>query len=210
MKRTQLPDRTVHYSACSFMKCLYVFGGYDGCSRHSLRSCLKYYTETSDWNFVTKMNSYRQLSSCTVFEGKILVTGGYDDSTLKSVESYDHYENKWTHLPDMIEKRYNHGAVSMGNKMFVIGGFEKLTCEVFDSNFRKFTSVKQLLGLNNLGYYDTSVVSIGYKVLFFYSTSSNVNKKFQVYDVLKYQWCLKEEDFIEDKRYISCSKLPIV
>ena len=50
------------------------------------------------------MNSYRQLSSCTVFEGKIMVTGSYDNCTLKSVESNDHYENKWTSLPDMIEK----------------------------------------------------------------------------------------------------------
>ena len=36
------------------------------------------------------------------------------------VESYDYYGNNWTYLPDMNEPRYNHGAVSMGNKMFVV------------------------------------------------------------------------------------------
>ena len=42
-----------------------------------------------------------------VFKGKIVVTG-VDNSKLKSVESYDYYANKWTHLPDMIEKRSSH------------------------------------------------------------------------------------------------------
>ena len=134
------------------------------------------------------MSICRILHSCRVFEGKIVVTGGCFHDNLKSVESYDHHEDTWSDLADMIEERYCHGTVSMGNKIFVIGGFKhltwNLTCEVFDSSSRKFTNIKQLLGLNNRVYYDTSVVSIGYKILFFYSTSSSANNKFQIYDVL--------------------------
>ena len=48
------------------------------------------------------------------------MSGGYYKGT--SVETYDYYENKWTYLPDMIESRCDHASVSMGNKMFVIGG----------------------------------------------------------------------------------------
>ena len=45
------------------------------------------------------------------------------DDELKSVETYDYYEDKWTYLADMIEKRSDHAVVSIGNKTFVIGGF---------------------------------------------------------------------------------------
>ena len=44
----------------------------------------------------------------------------------------------------MIHHRRCHGAVSMGNKMFVIGGRNNLTCEVFDSVSRRFTNVKEM------------------------------------------------------------------
>ena len=206
-KLTQVPDNRVYYCVCSFMKILYAFGGYNG---QSLESCLKYDTKTSKWSYIANMNSCRQNPGCTVYEGKIVVTGGYYHGNLKSVEIYDHHENKWTNLPDMIEKRCHLGVVSMGNKMFVIGGSKHLTCEVFDSSSRKFTSITPTRLMNNYHYYATSVVNIGYKVLVFCPTSSCGIKKFQIYDVLKDQWCLKENDFIEAKIYICCSKVPLV
>ena len=210
IKLIQLPDsRTYFYACCSFMKSLYVFGGYN---LGSLKSCLKYDTTTSKWTNIVNMNDRRGHSACTVFEGKIVVTGGYDhvNGKLNSVESYDHHKNEWTYFPAMIDKRWCHGSVSMGNKMFVIGGWGNLTCEVFDSSTRQFTSIKNMLVLNHLINFGTSVVNIGYKVLFFYSTSCNANNKFQVYDVLKDQWSFKENNLIEGKRRISCSKLPLV
>ena len=210
IKSIQVPHSAVYYSTYSFMKDFYVFGGFDWYKQRSLNRCLKYDTTTSKWTLITNMNSYRQLPGRTVYEGKIVVTGGYHNGELKSVESFDQHENKWSCLPDMIDERYKHGSVSMGNKMFVIGGWGNLTCEVFDSSSRKFTCIKQLLVVKNLSYYPSSVVSIGYKVLFFYSISCNANNKFQVYDVIKDQWCLKENNLIEGKRHICCSKLPLV
>ena len=55
-------------------------------------------------------------ASCTVFDGKIVITGGYIS---KFVQAYNCYENKWTNLPDMNKSRFNHASVSMGNKLFV-------------------------------------------------------------------------------------------
>ena len=193
------------------MKCLYVFGGYNGYKKASFVRCFKYDTQTSKWSLIADMNSYRQLPGCTVYEGKIVVTGGcHNNVGLKLVESYDHHENKWTDLPSMIDGRYKHGAVSLGNKMFVVGGWKTFTCEVFDSSSRKFTSITQLLPVNNLIYDYASVVSIGYKVLYFYSTTDTATNKYQLYDVLKDQWCLKANDFIEANRKISCCKIPLV
>ena len=110
----------------------------------------------------------------------------------------------------MIKGRCSHGAVSLGNKMFVIGGIGRLNCEVFDSSSRIFTRIERLLILNNLTYYRTSVLNIGYKILVFCSTGSSANNKFQIYDVLKDQWFSKENEFIGAKMYVRCSKLPVI
>ena len=92
------------------------------------------------------MKQYRDFAACTVFEGKIVVTGGTDNRyKLNSVEAYDYYENKLTYLPEMIERRYYHASVSMGNKMFVIGGEKTPSCEAFDCLSRKFTALKPKL-----------------------------------------------------------------
>ena len=39
------------------------------------------------------MKEARYFSSCTVFEGEIVVTGG---RFTKTVERFDYYENEWT------------------------------------------------------------------------------------------------------------------
>ena len=45
---------------------------------------------------------------------------GYDRRTLKSVEAYDHHENKWNNLRDMLYEISVHALVTIVNKMFVI------------------------------------------------------------------------------------------
>ena len=67
------------------------------------------------------------------------MSGGWK---LNSVETYDYYENKWTHLADMIEERQSHSSVSMGNKLFLFPGSRNSTCEVFDSFSRLFCYIK--------------------------------------------------------------------
>ena len=47
----------------------------------------------------------------------------------------------------MIEERYDHAAVSMGNKIYVIGGRKTLSCEVFDKLSRSFTLIKSFSSL---------------------------------------------------------------
>ena len=87
---------------------------------------------------LSDLNVARFDASCTVLEGKIVVTGGVSNYfSLKSVEAYDYYEDKWTCLPDIIEERCDHAAVSIGYKMFVIGGQLTTSCEVFNSFYKK-------------------------------------------------------------------------
>ena len=203
-----LPDERLWFSACPFLKHLYVFGGSDDVT---LKTCIKYDTTTSKWTNIAEMNICRESGSSTVFEGKIVVSGGQNDTDLKSVEAYDHHENQWTQLPDMIHERYGHGVVSMGNKMFVIGGWQNVAdCEVFDSSSRIFTSIKKMFLVNELDVEPRSVFGIGGKItVFIKRANSVVNKLIQTYDVLENKWYF-EKDFIGDIDYvIRCSKLPV-
>ena len=138
------------------------------------------------------MNHQRSWSACTVLEGRIVVPGGAHNGALKSIESYDHHENKWSYLPEMNFKRSDHVAVSICNKIFVVGGNWKMTGEVFDNKSRKFTNIKKEFCRKNLWYFVYSVVCIGCKFMVFFkpwnvSTTvvETVVEQFQIYDVLK-------------------------
>ena len=56
------------------------------------------------------------------------------------------------------EKRHNHASVSMGNKLFVIGGHKILSSELFDSFTRKFTL---LLSIYSKAFHHSTVQAIG-------------------------------------------------
>ena len=48
------------------------------------------------------MNEPRCNFSSAVFEGKIVVSGGFNNETLNTVESYDHVAKSWTNMPNMV------------------------------------------------------------------------------------------------------------
>ena len=101
---------------------------------------------------VAGLNLARDCAACTVFEGKIVVTGGDNNQLqLKSIEAYDHYENKRTYLPYLIDKRCDQAAVSMGNRMFVIGGSYTTSSEIFSSFSSKFTQINSKVIKKHMG-----------------------------------------------------------
>ena len=65
----------------------------------------------------------RHNAAFTVFEGQFVISGGYKARDfVTSVKAYDYHENKQTFFSQSsLQKRGYHSAVSMGNKMFVIG-----------------------------------------------------------------------------------------
>ena len=137
------PDKRNDFCFCVFMKEVYVLGGYWD---DFLCSCLKYNFTRNKWSYIANMNESRCDAACTVFEGKIVVSGGETVTCyLKSVEVYDYHENKWTFLPDMIEDRCRHSLVSTGNKLFAIGGALSDSWEVFDSVTRKFSICRNVM-----------------------------------------------------------------
>ena len=188
------------YCVCSFMSELYVIGG---CLREDdvpLDSCHCYNINCNTWYQIANLNEERYSASCTVFEGKIVVTGGfnYDHSIVKSAETYDYYENKWCSFPDMIENRVYHTTVSMGNKLFVIGGFLSRRCEVFDSHSRQFTEMKSHLKVPNMRSKNFKAVGIGYYIVVFHSLSSDDETTITMYSVCENKWSTIKCDFTKN------------
>ena len=151
------------------MQNIILIGG-SNCGK-DVKSCMAYDCKSNKWTYIDSMKESRGDMSSTVFQGKVVVTGGYIDRRfssgfLKSVEAYCLHENKWTQFPDMLQKRSDHGTVSIGNKMFVISRYLSNSCEVFDSITNKFTFLKTNPHVNNVDCYPlkTFAITVGYKI----------------------------------------------
>ena len=187
------------YSFCSFMNKLYVIGGWNKSDNKSLCSCYNYNVNNIKDNKVADLNQARYGAPCTVFEGKIVVAGGFlaaENCDLKSVEAYDFNENTWTYLPDMIEKRCNHASVS--NKMFVIGGTTSASCEVFDSHSRKFTAIKSDIKLSAADKTCFDAFCIGYNIVVFQHYVQSGKRVIHMYDVNKSRWSQIDCGFLKN------------
>ena len=93
-------DERSRFCICSFMKKIYVIGGYRG-KQENFGSCINssmcYDIKNNKWTYVASMIESRNNASCAVFEGKIVVTGGFSThvrSGFKSVEADCFHENK--------------------------------------------------------------------------------------------------------------------
>ena len=182
------------------MKNLFIIGGW---SNKSISSCCVYNIISNTWSQIPDLNEARERAACAVFEGRIVVTGGYD---LKSVEQYDYYENKWKYLPNMIEERSDHAAVSMGNKLFVIGSHETSNCEIFDSRSRKFASIKSFVKLPEIDDYYFKAVCVGYYIFVIHGFFGFNETKNYIYDVDKQMWSNFDSEVCENNFFSNCVK----
>ena len=163
----------------------------------------------------------RQNASCAVFKGKIVVTGGYlilvrndnynSYSKLKSSESYCLHENKWTQFSDMIQSRVDHSSVTIANKLFVIDGDYKNSCEVLDGVTNKFVFIKCLNRSNFVN--KIEAVSIGYKIYVFRETKDANKGKYNRSDMFVYYYNKEknalnlENDLNFECKVVSCAKM---
>ena len=207
---SQMYDYRTNFSACSFIEDIYVFGGFlsnytNSCLlEDETSSCLVFNTMSNTWNKIACMNVARQNASCTVFEGRIVVTGGYNnnDGVLNTVVAYDHIGNSWTNMPNMKERRSFHKSVAIKNKLFVINRFSSQTIEVFDSYSKKFALLHHPF-INLYSYYIADVTSIGNKIVLF----SNRDGSIFLYDVEKDMWSEKSCDATKNILDFSCASL---
>ena len=204
-------DSREEFCACAFTDNILVIGGCYG-TLDSFKSCLKFNTKDKKWNYISKMNDGRAGAACTVFEGRVVVSGGtrssYTGDQLNTVEVYDHVANTWSYMPNMVEERYCHSSVAYKNKLFAIGsiiGVGMISCEVFDSACKKFVFLKQkpnsvMFSLSNI----VQTLSIGSKLI----TLGHSSETAICYDVEKDEWTEERLDVTEDRYFFGCTVVP--
>ena len=177
------------------MENIYILGG--SCRRDwtpnlVYESCVVFDIEayvTERFRETSAMLFGREKSACSVFGGRIVVSGGeiddgwfYQGST--TVEVYDHCANEWSRMPDMLQGRFNHASVSIRNKLYMIGGTLNRQCEVFDSFSNKFAYIKPVLPIYKFDWIQTQYVTIGDKIKIYNGRSLDA----AVFDVEKEEW----------------------
>ena len=58
-------------------------------SHKSINSCLVYSMKCDKWSQIADINENKDHVACTVYEGKIVVSGGWGYDSLNSVEAFD-------------------------------------------------------------------------------------------------------------------------
>ena len=171
----------------------------------SISSCVKFSTTYRKWNKIAEMKIARSDASCVVFEGRIVVSGGHNNNfvRLNTVEAYDHIDNSWTNMPNMIKRRCSHKTVAIKNKLFIVGGLVSFNFEVFDSCSNKFVLLKYE-STSLLYAFASYITTLGKKVIIF----NNKNGSITIYDVENNELVEKICEATQHIKHFSCAKIP--
>ena len=199
------------FDVCRFMDHLLIFGGCDY-TLNPFYSCRNFDTKDNKWYKVARMNKARVFAASTVYEERIVVSGGMINNdfsiSLNTVEAYDPFADTWSSMPNMIEGRSYHSSVALRNKLFVFGslsGQGRRSCEVFDSSCKKFVVIKRFsstltFDLKNVA----NTFSIGSKLI----TIGDISSTVLYYDAEKDEWSEKKFNLTKDKTMFSCTLIP--
>ena len=196
-------DRT---SCCVFMDKIYIIGGRDKVLQPT-QSCIELNTASRKYKYIKRLNEARVSAASTVFEEKVVVSGGYaNDNILRTVEAYDHVTNTWTYMSSMNHGRCYHTLVAIKNKIYVFGG-EFEIFEMYDSITNRFAILKSPpLFLNTGTYKVMGAISIGTKILFFKRFSTTIT----IFDLDKNEWFEKNFNATKEVEGFYFLKIPKV
>ena len=69
------------------------------------------------------MNEARKWAASAVFEGRVVVCGGYVNGAISSTaEAYDVTAGRWRRVASMVESKRGHRCAAVRNKLYAIGG----------------------------------------------------------------------------------------
>ena len=194
----EMVDSREDFCTCAFMDKVYVFGG--DIESGILDSCLKFDTESYKFDEAAKMNEARSWGACVVYEERIVVSGGYDNTwkDTNTVESYNAIANTWTRMPNMIEAKSRHSLVVCKSKLYVIGS-ETRFCEAFDSYCNNVVAIKRLM------YYFFRALPIGSEIFILEDRMGSVETYDKDINKCSRKLC-EVTDYLSE---FGCIKLPI-
>jgi len=125
----------------------YVFGGEPVSNR-----CWVYYLRRNTWESLPPMKQKRRFCRAALIDDEIYITGGQnekyyyhreywnDDNVLSSVEIFNIRKKSWTSGPAMISPHEGHATVTVGSKLFVLGGSGGRKCECLETSWEMLES----------------------------------------------------------------------
>ena len=201
----EMYDDRRDFCACAFMHKVFIMGG-DNETKIS-ESCLQFDANDCSWKVVARMSELRLGAACAVFEGNIVVAGGYDigiGEEMTDVSFYDPTADNWSFMANMVTDKYAHNLLVANNKLFVIG-FGRNGCEIYDRTCETFVALKS--PSEGISMFNTAV-SIGSKILLFQESERHIT----CYDVDRNTWSCEALDVPDNlvfpDRDFSCVKFP--
>ena len=199
------------HNACAFMNKLYISGS---CDYEDKQNIFSFDPKTYMFEKRAEMKELRQRSACSVFGDRIVISGGNWKNgrrlQRKSVEAYDAAKDRWVKMPDMREGRRGHSSAAIGNKLYVFGGTQRLTAEVFDIFSNRFSRIRAdfppFEGADYQITFDT--ITLGHKVYVF----NQYDFTMAIFDTDKEEWSEIQELSLNGQtpnlRQFCCVKLP--
>ena len=189
------------HNVCAFMGKIYILGSSDKANRHIFIR----YDPAKGYRIRANLKEHRMGAACSAFAGRIFVSGGCSvgsSEKLKTVFSYDDFENKWVKAPDMLQGRSDPTSVGIRNRLYVFS-LHGTTPEMYDvlSNKFQYITPPKIRGL-----FATSPMTIGSKILFFKLHSLEMME----YDSDMNEWSevKKINSDVERIHYFSSLKIP--
>lgn len=79
------------------------------------------------------MLEQRAKFTLNILKNRLIAIGGWNSTgTLRSVEAYDSFTNKWAPLASMNLARDSHSVAVYENKIYVVGGNDSGSLEYYD------------------------------------------------------------------------------
>ena len=187
----EMPEELQCFCACTFMGKLYLIGTFFEEFAYNCVYVCDLAKPKLEWETSTFMNKSRCNAACSVFQGKIAVTGGWycGGETLDSAEAFDHVAEEWTFMPKMVCKRRGHGSVAIRNRLYLVGGWKQQSVEFYDSVAGTFTfvqnSVLRSFKMSGRGFFvHQKTVCVGERIYVF----ANDKPMAAFYDINEEKW----------------------
>mmetsp|Transcript_13901 Transcript_13901/g.23055 ORF Transcript_13901/g.23055 Transcript_13901/m.23055 type:complete len:139 (-) Transcript_13901:1929-2345(-) len=127
--------------------CDYGFGptiGYNlQCSQ--VPSSEVYDSMTKSCGFLQNSGRTRKGHAAAAIGDDIFLVGGFTDgNSLRLAECFNTCSSEWEILPEMINKRHHCAAVALDGKIYVLGGSDSKSAEMYDHISRSWTMLASM------------------------------------------------------------------
>jgi len=181
-----LPQAVSAYALADFEGRLYLFGGWDGVT--AMDEVYIFDPTDNTWREGAPMTVARAEAAGVALEDRIVVLGGRNETgALNQAQAYfpsrdNNGEDPWESFPDMPDSRYNFGAASMNNSIYIIGG--EMEDPALEEQIGWVFTEEGWVSFPTIQVYDgqpTSLISLGSKLWLLNHSNQEVQTKIWSY-----------------------------